>query len=491
MADNDSDKNEPNGTPAPPVFTEAEKTKARRWFDQGKQVAETRNYDYGVECYITGLGFWPEAVDEGHRPLQALSIQRRLTGGKKPGMRDNYKYSMTGKDAKKAMLNAEHLLSMDPKKSEYMDGILRNANKGGFNETIRWVAPLLLEALKIAKKPSTVKFKAFRQILEEAGDRVESQAGDAVWYFEQAVDAMNAVVRITPSDGPAQSELVALAGKLTIVRGKYGSGEDFRDSLHDAERAKLLHDSERAVQTDAAVDNLQHAARQAYEADRDSPAKLNKLVEHLLRRESKRDEDEAIGLLGQHYEKTNNYSFQQRADDVRLKQLNRELRGLKAKAAQSGVEEDSQQYRLAGMDYLDTQVRIFRERTAKYPTDMRVKFKLGQALFQAQSWDDAIPIFQEAQIEPRSRIQSLYYMGRCFFEKDIFDQAAEVLQEAVDAHEIQGDQFAKDLLYWLGRSYEGAGNAEQATATYGKLLRQDYNYGDGEVRKRLEELKKG
>lgn len=490
MADNESHNTETNGVPTPPTFTEAEMTKGRRWFEQGKQVAETRSYDYGVECYITGLAFWPEAVDEGHKPLRALAMQRRLTGGKKPGMRDNYKYSMTGKDVKQAMLNAEHLLSMDPKKSEYMDGLLRNANKGGYNETIRWIAPLLLEALKIAKKPNPAKFKAFRQILEEAADRVESQAGDAVWYYEQAVDALNAVVRITPSDGPAQSDLVSLAGKLTIVRGKYDSGEDFRDSLQDAERAKLLHDAERAVQTDAAVDNLLHAARQAYEADRDDATKLNALIEHLLRRENKRDEDEAIGLLTLHYEKTNNYSFQQRADDVRLKQANRELRDLKTKAEQTGADEDLQQYRLARMDLLDTQVRMFRERAAKYPTDMRIKFKLGQALFQAQSWDDAIPVFQEAQIEPRSRVRSLYYMGRCFFEKDIFDQAADVLQDAVDAHEIQGDQFAKDLLYWLGRAYEGAGNVEQATATYGKLLRQDYNYMDGEVRKRLEELKK-
>jgi len=33
------------------------------------------------------------------------------------------------------------------------------------------------------------------------------------------------------------------------------------------------------------------------------------------------------------------------------------------------------------------------------------------------------------------------------------------------------------------------GRVDDAKATYGKLLRQDYNYRDGDARKRLESLK--
>ena len=60
-----------------------------------------------------------------------------------------------------------------------------------------------------------------------------------------------------------------------------------------------------------------------------------------------------------------------------------------------------------------------------------------------------------------------------------------MLREALDKYELV-DEASKELLYWLGRSYEAVGNPEEAKAAYGKLLRQDYNYRDGDARKRLE-----
>ena len=44
-------------------------------------------------------------------------------------------------------------------------------------------------------------------------------------------------------------------------------------------------------------------------------------------------------------------------------------------------------------------------------------------------------------------------------------------------------------MYWLGRALEQDGQIDQAVSAYGKLLRQDYNYLKGEVRKRLDDLK--
>ncbi len=41
----------------------------------------------------------------------------------------------------------------------------------------------------------------------------------------------------------------------------------------------------------------------------------------------------------------------------------------------------------------------------------------------------------------------------------------------------------------LGRSCEAAERVDEARDAYGKLLRQDYNYKDGDARKRLEGLK--
>ena len=49
-----------------------------------------------------------------------------------------------------------------------------------------------------------------------------------------------------------------------------------------------------------------------------------------------------------------------------------------------------------------------------------------------------------------------------------------------------GDDLGKSLYYWLGRSCETAGKAEDAAKAFGQVIQWDYNYKD--VRGRLEAL---
>lgn len=486
MAQKDTSK------PASVETSPVDQAKARRWFQQAKQVTETRNYDYGIECYVTGLGFWPDAVEEGQKPLRALATQRMLAGGKKPGMMDQYKKSTNSKDFKQNLLNASELLAKDPKNASYMEPLLKNAIKSGCVETAKWIAPILIDALKNEKKPSVSRFRAAVEVLEEVADQCEAAGHhtDTVWFLEQAVAAADAVARLAPGDGPAATHLRNLSGKLTIVRGKYRENDSFRDSLRDADKSKLLHDSDRVVQSDDAVDNLIAAARAEYEANPGVPGKVMALVEHLLRRERKKDEDEAIAVLDRVFKETKNYNFKSRLDDIRLKQLVRQVRELKARADETGSDDDRQQLRLANAERVETEIEVWSERMSAYPTDLRVRFRYGMALFHARRWDDAIPAFQESHVDPRNRTQSLLYMGRCFFEKQIYDQARHLLDDAARSYEIEGDATSKDIAYWQGRAAEAAGAAAEALEAYGRLLRSDYNYLSGEVRQRVEALKK-
>ena len=60
------DNNHNNEAPSiEAVFTEADMARARKWFGHGRELAEKKNYDYAIESYISGLNFWPEAVEEG------------------------------------------------------------------------------------------------------------------------------------------------------------------------------------------------------------------------------------------------------------------------------------------------------------------------------------------------------------------------------------------------------------------------------------------
>ena len=486
-----AEKEDAETTAQPPSFSEADKKKARLWFKKAEDCRDGREYDYAIECYITGLGFWPEAVEEGHMPLRFLAMQRQQAGGKKPGMAERLKKSMIGKDAKQSMLNAEHLWAKDFHNGGYLDGLLKNANRAGFNEAVKWVAPLVLDSLRKDKKPNTGRFKAFRQAMVESAERLDVQ-GDlqvAAWFYEQAVNAIEYLVARNPGDMTLRDEQRDLSGKLTITKGKYGEAESFRDSLEDADKQKLIHDAERVKQSEQTLDDLIAAARKDLAEHPNMPSKLHALVDALVRTERKQDEREAIDLLMKAFEESRNYSFKVGADDIRLKQLARKTRQLRAKAEQTGSEEDQQQHRLAEMDQLETELEIFRERCAKYPTDLRMRFRLGNVLFKTGHYDEAIPALQQAQGDPRSRARCQMLIGMSFFKQEDYRQAAEVLKEALDHHEHMGDDAGKELMYHLGRAYEADGRNEEAIDVLGKLLRLDYNYAKGDARRRLESLK--
>ena len=488
----DGPRDEPQaGAGGRPEFSERDKATARQWFAKAQSLRERRDYDYAIECFITGLGFWTEAVEEGHMPLWSVAIQRAQAGGKKPSVMESLKHSMTAKDPKVALLNAEHLLAKDPTNTNYLDGVLKNAHRANLPETLRWIAPKVLDSLRKDKKPNLARFRTFRQVLVEAGDRAD-QAGDpqfAAWCYGQAVDALDYLVARNPTDMTLKDEQRDLSGKLTIARGKYAEADTFRDSLLDGDKQKLLHDSERAKQAEETLESLIEAERREYEANPTIPGKIYAYVDALLKPERKREEDIAIDVLLKAYDQLGQYSFKQRADDIRLRQLRRQTRRWQERAQQTGSAEDQQQARLAALEERQTEIEIYRERVRQYPTDLRLKYNLGRALFDAREYDEAIPLLQEAAGDPRNRVRARRLIGRAFYETGAHVQAAELLQEALESHEVPDDDLAKEMMYWLGRAHEAAGKPEDAQAAYGKLLRLDYNYADGDVRRRLERLR--
>ncbi len=490
MAKGTASGGERNAEAGRPAFSDADKNKARAWFKKAEAERERRAYDYAIECYITGLALWPEAVEEGHMPLWSLAIQRQQSGGKKPSMMESFKRPMTGKNAVTAMLNAELLMAKDPTNATYIDSVLRNAVKAQLAETVRFIAPKALDLLRKEKKPNVGRFKIFRQTLVEMAELGDAW-GDpplAAWCYEQAVNALELLMSLNPGDMTLRDEQRDLSGKLTIAKGKYSDAGTFRDSLRDADSQKMLHDADRAKQGEQTLDHVIAAARREHEADPKAPLKVKALVDALAKREQDDSDDEAIAVLRKAYEQLDNYSYKVQADDIVMRKLGRAVRAQRERAARSGSEEDRQQLRLMRMDELQTELEIRRERVKMYPTDLRAKFKLGGVLFSLGKFDEAIPVLQAAQGDPRSRARCQLLIGRAFFQTKAPEQAAAVLSEALEAQEAQNDETAREILWWLGQSHEAAGAMERAKDAYGKLLRQDYNYANGEARARLEKL---
>lgn len=456
---------------------ETQKAKARKWFARAKELADKRNYDYAIKCFVDGLALWPEAVEDAHVPLRGTATVRHQTGGKKPGMMDGVKYSMTHKDPLKAMLNAEWLLAHDPTNVGYMEGVFKNANRGRFDDTLIWIGPILHEAAEAEKKPSHKRFALIKEVYEELGDRCQARGEPklGIEAYEHGLEALIIQKRIEPQNASLSNVIRDLSTKLTILKGNYSDGESFKESLVNGEHQKNLHARDERVQSQERFEELRKNAETEWRDNPDVPSKLIGLINLLCRPEDPKYELEAINILDTEYAKGGDYRFKQRADNIRMKQLNRAER----QARESG---DAEVLRKTKIKRLRFEIPVFAERADRYPTDLRIKFEYGMRLFNAQKFDDAIPMFQAARADPKSKNRCSLYIGRAFFLKNLYSQAIHILREGEEQCEIPDDDVAKEITYWLARALEVSGEKDAAQKTYGKLLQLDYNYRDVRVR---------
>ncbi|HTD86482.1 MAG TPA: tetratricopeptide repeat protein, partial [Candidatus Binatia bacterium] len=168
----------------------------------------------------------------------------------------------------------------------------------------------------------------------------------------------------------------------------------------------------------------------------------------------------------------NDPSFEQFATDIALKRFDHSLTQLDPNAA----------------DYADCVARIEAEREAfeleecrsraeRYPTDLQIRFDLGELYFKAGKVNEALAEFQKAQANPNRRIQTMAYLGQCFARKGMNDMAARRLQEAIKEKPVF-DEEKKELLYQLGSVLEKMGKTDEAIEQFKQIYEADIGYKD-------------
>ena len=116
-------------------------------------------------------------------------------------------------------------------------------------------------------------------------------------------------------------------------------------------------------------------------------------------------------------------------------------------------------------------------RAERYPTDLQIRFELGELYFQAGKISEAIQEFQKAQANPQRRIQCLGYLGKCFASRGMNDSAARTLQNAIREKVVFDDE-KKELIYALGSVLEKMGRAEEAIEQFKVIWETDIGYKD-------------
>ena len=118
-----------------------------------------------------------------------------------------------------------------------------------------------------------------------------------------------------------------------------------------------------------------------------------------------------------------------------------------------------------------------RKRTQRNPTDLQLRFELGERLVEAGRPREALPELQRARQNPNARLKSMNLLGCCYRDLGMLDLAAKQLEEA--AKEITTmDATKKEIVYNLGLVYEQMGEAEKSVAAMKQIYEADYGYRD-------------
>jgi tetratricopeptide (TPR) repeat protein len=290
-----------------------------------------------------------------------------------------------------------------------------------------------------------------------------------------------------------------LAARATLSQGGYertGETGGFRANVRDMDRQRLLEEQDRVSRTEESVDRLLRAAKEAHERDPEDLGSLMHFAKLLLSRGKPEDEDLAWKLYSGAYERSGQFRFREWADDIKLRALRRRVARHREQADASPDDDALRQaYESARDRFLAAEIEAFQLRVQHYPTAMGPRFELGKRYFEAGRYDEAIPLFQEAQADAKHRIESLLHLARSFEKIEYLDEAVHTYRRAMEHHSVADDEHGLALRYGLMTALQARGarerdlaSLEEADALASSIAVQQFSYRD--IRLRREAIKR-
>jgi predicted Zn-dependent protease len=446
---------------------------ARALFTKAVEAGQRNNLDYSITLFNQLLQKEP-AFFECRKALRAAQFKKAGGGGsgffKKmmSGAGSSPQIAkaklVIGKNPGEAMAIAEQILNGDPENGAAHRIIVDAANALELPHT----AVLSYETLvKQSPKDRNLAI-AFAQALAAAGDVSdgESNRGEKI---------LMDLLRENPSDGELSQALKNLSARKTLDEGGYNALEggkgSFRDILKNKQETVLLEQEKRVVKTEDTTARLiaEYEARLQNEPDN---LKLVRSLAELYTQ--KKQFEPALALYDRikNSEMGNDPSLETaiantivRRFDYQLEQLNPFAPDRDAQAAAIQAEK------------LNFQMAECQKRVEKYPTDLMIRFEMGQLYLQAGKIGEAIQEFQKAQGNPHKRLLAMNFLAQCYAKRKMFDLAARTLQNAIKEKPGFDDE-KKDLIYNLGCVLESMGKKEEAIEQFKLIYEMDIGYKD-------------
>jgi len=442
----------------------------RRLYTKAVEAAQRDNFDYATTLFCQVLEREP-GLFECRKALR--EAQTRRSAGASTGF---FKKMISGAGSSPQIAKAKFALGKNP--AEAM-AIVEQVLNGDANNP--FAHRIIVDAAHALELPQTMVLSLETMVRLSPKDKAlvielanaVAETGSHATVAEKFLDEL---IRTTPYDPELLQAQKNLSAHKTMDEGGYGALEggegSYRDILRNKEEAVSLEQEKRVEKTEDVALRL----IDEYETRLQTEPDNMRLVRQLAELYTQKNQFPRALALYERIKETDLGSKDASLDraladtivrqfDYQLAQLNPFEPGHAEAAAKIQAEKTA------------FQMAECQKRVERYPTDLAIRFEMGQLYFQAGKLGEAIAEFQKAQQNPHKRIAAMSCLAQCFAQRKMFDLAARTLQNALKEKPAFDDE-KKDLTYQLGCVLESMGKKEEAIEQFKIIYEMDISYRD-------------
>ena len=444
----------------------------RPLFTKGSEASQRENYEYAIDLFCQVLAREPGLIDV-RRALRKAQAGKSAAGGS-----GFFKKVLSSAGSSPQMAKAQFALRSNP-----AEALALAEQVLGSDANNAMAHRVVVEAATALAMPQTAVMSL--EILTHLSpkdknvaiqlSRLLADTGDA----RRAEGLLAAFANSHPNDQEVSQALKDVSAKRTMSEGGYGalaSGEgSYRDILHNEKEAVSLEQEKRVQKTEDVTGRL----IEEYEARIKAEPKNLKLYRDLAELYTQKKQfDKALSYYAQikASEMGGDASLDQAIAQTTVRKLDHHIEQLNPNA-----DDHAEEVARLNAEKMVFQIGECQKRVEKFPTDLGIRFEMGQLYFQSGKIGEAIKEFQRSRDNPHRRIASMNLLAQCFAKRKMFDLAAENLQEAIKEKQVFDDE-KKDLVYQLGVVLENMGKKPEAIEQFKLIYKLDASYRDVEAR---------
>jgi tetratricopeptide (TPR) repeat protein len=431
---------------------------------------ELRNFSYAISL-LQGI------LKEEPQFLTGRQLLRRTETTKQKAAKKRFFNIST---APIAVMKAQREMKKDPKRAvEMIEKVLEE-------EPYNRQANLILKEAAVAAGWPEIGIFALRTLLEEnprdvkvlhALGRLYHQMGEN----DQEVEVYNRISEIDPLNAEAVRLGKDASARASMTTGGWTQAESYRDLIKDKEAAVSLEQQSRMH---LSGESLDRQIAETYARHQAEPQNVD-LARRLATLHEQNDDIESAIAWHQYAADLTSGSdagLVRKVSDLKIKRAEREIAKHEEFLATHGVHDEvyrekAEELAAARKKRAEMLIGEARKRLERNPTDLQLRFELGEQLMNAGQYREALPELQRARQNPNARLKAMNLLGLCYRELAMLDLAMKQLEDA--AKEILSmDAMKKEIVYNLGLVYEQMGERENSLNCMKKIYEADYGYKD-------------